>query len=727
MNGAAPANPRFLQVLVVCLLVGAMVYAAAPLAAQDVRFVYGGGSSIIGARLDVGASSMTAIPGSPFPTRASLSYSLVVHPSGKFLYAANDGAVSGFTIDPTTGALTEMAGSPFVAGGGYGPKAIVIDASGKYLYVAYSTAYYLNGQPAPFGSLNAYSIDQSTGALTPIALVQQTPPQLWMQISPPVGVGMLVNPTIEAIYLVNSQGASAFSIDSATGRLSSGWAILRPNPQTIAITPDGKLLFVGWADRFLTGLSGRIESYQIDANGTLIFVNDMGPFQRPVPTVLVVDGSGSFLYGYGGGFVINTANGALFPLSPSQSLPAFNNLFLDPGNEFIYGNSWTGYYQVAAGGTLAHGPNSTITFNAAYATVGIPPVIPEPPTITTQPVSQATIIGQTATFTVVASGTPAPVYQWKKNNMSIPGATSASYTTPPATINDDGATYRVGIQNSLGGVASNVATLSVPHSSASIATQLVGVTVSAGQTATFTVVGAGTAPLIYQWRKNNISIPGATSASYTTPTATLADNGTRYAVSVSNSFSGVASNVVTLNVAGAATVPPAITTQPLSQTVGIGQTATFTVVASGDGTLSYQWKKNNVSIPGATSASYTTPPATINDDGATYRVGIQNNLGGVTSSVATLSVPHTSASITTQPISLTVSASQTATFTVVGAGTAPLIYQWRKNNISIPGATSASYATPPTTLADDGAQYAVSVSNSFSGVPSNVVTLHVSP
>src|SRR5262245_10189935 len=114
-----------------CLLV--IWLGAAPLAAQDVRFVYGGGSSIIGARLDIGASSMTCMPVSPFPTRASLSYSLVVHSSGKFLYAANDGAVSGFSIDPATGALTEMAGSPFVAGGGYGPKAIVIDASGKYL------------------------------------------------------------------------------------------------------------------------------------------------------------------------------------------------------------------------------------------------------------------------------------------------------------------------------------------------------------------------------------------------------------------------------------------------------------------------------------------------------------------------------------------------------------------------------------------------------------------
>jgi len=270
-------------------------------------------------------------------------------------------------------------------------------------------------------------------------------------------------------------------------------------------------------------------------------------------------------------------------------------------------------------------------------------------------------------------------------------------------------------------------TLSVPHTPTSITTQPVSQTVSVGQTATFTVVGAGTTPLIYDWRKNNESIAGATSASYTTPPATLADNGTTYVVSVSNSFSGVSSTVVTLNVAGAATTPPGITTQPVSQSVGIGQAATFTVVASGDGTLAYRWQKNGNSIPGANSASYTTPPATISNDGATFRVYISNNLGAVMSNTVTLSVPHTPTSITTQPVSQTVSVGQTATFTVVGAGTTPLIYDWRKNNESIAGATSASYTTPPATLADNGTTYVVSVSNSFSGVSSTVVTLNVGP
>ena len=342
------------------------------------------------------------------------------------------------------------------------------------------------------------------------------------------------------------------------------------------------------------------------------------------------------------------------------------------------------------------------------------------PSITTQPVSQTVGIGQTATFTVVGAGTGPLIYQWRKNNASIAGATSASYTTPPATPADDGTKYVVSVSNSFSGVTSNIVTLSVPHTATSITTQPVSQTVGIGQTATFTVVGAGTGPLIYQWRKNNASIAGATSASYTTPPATPADDGTKYVVSVSNSFSGVTSNIVTLSVPHTAT---SITTQPVSQTVGIGQTATFTVVGAGTGPLTYQWRKNNISIAGATSASYTTPPATQTDGGTKYVVSVSNSFSGVTSNIVTLNIGNPS--ITTQPVSQTVGIGQTATFTVVGGGAAPFIYQWTKNNVFIPGATSASYTTPPVTQADDGANYVVSVSNSFSGVTSNTVTLNI--
>src|SRR5216684_3803306 len=142
-----------------------------------------------------------------------------------------------------------------------------------------------------------------------------------------------------------------------------------------------------------------------------------------------------------------------------------------------------------------------------------------------------------------------------------------------------------------------------------ITTQPANQTVTAGQTATFSVVAAGTVPLNYQWQKNGANIAGATSASYTTPATTTSDSGSAFAVVVSNSTGAVTSASATLTV-NPAPVAPAITTQPANQTVTAGQAATFTVVASGTAPLSYQWQKNGANIAGATSSSYTTPATT---------------------------------------------------------------------------------------------------------------------
>src|SRR6266550_4480250 len=83
---------------------------------------------------------------------------------------------------------------------------------------------------------------------------------------------------------------------------------------------------------------------------------------------------------------------------------------------------------------------------------------------------------------------------------------------------------------------------------------------------------------------------------------------------------------------------PSITAQPTGQTVTVGQTATFTVAATGTAPLSYQWKKNSVAIAGATSSSYTTPATTSSDNGAQFTVVVSNAAGSSTSSAATLTV-----------------------------------------------------------------------------------------
>lgn len=81
-----------------------------------------------------------------------------------------------------------------------------------------------------------------------------------------------------------------------------------------------------------------------------------------------------------------------------------------------------------------------------------------------------------------------------------------------------------------------------------IATQPQNQVVGAGATATFTVTASGSVPLHYQWMENGMAISGATSASYTTPVLTLADNNERFSVVVSNNSGSVTSSSAMLTV-----------------------------------------------------------------------------------------------------------------------------------------------------------------------------------
>ena len=361
----------------------------------------------------------------------------------------------------------------------------------------------------------------------------------------------------------------------------------------------------------------------------------------------------------------------------------------------------------------------SVTSNSATLAVTAAAVAPS---ITSQPANQTTFAGQTATFSVIASGTAPLSYQWQKNGAAIGGAISSSYTTPAEVTSDNGAQFTVVVSNTAGTIISNAATLTVnPDPVApSITAQPASQTINAGQTATFSVTATGTAPLSYQWQKNSAAIAGATSSSYTTPAETASDNGAQFSVVVSNSAGTVTSNAAILTV----NAPPAITAQPVNQTVAVGQTATFSVTATGTAPLSYQWRKNSANISGATASTYTTPATASTDNGAQFSVVISNAAGSVTSNTATLTV-NVPPSITTQPSSVTITAGQTATFSVTAAGTAPLTYQWSQNGTAISGATSASYTTPTETTSASGAQFTVVVSNSVGNVTSNAATLTV--
>jgi len=174
---------------------------------------------------------------------------------------------------------------------------------------------------------------------------------------------------------------------------------------------------------------------------------------------------------------------------------------------------------------------------------------------------------------------------------------------------------------------------------------------------------------------------------------------------------------------------PAIATQPASQTVTVGQTASFSVTVTGTAPFTYQWQKNSANMSGATSANYTTPATVSGDSGSNFRVIVTNSAGNATSNSAILTVnaAPVGPSITTQPVGQTVTVGQSATFSVVATGTAPLTYQWQRNSANISGATSANYTTPATVSGDNGSTFQVIVTNSVTSVTSNPATLTVNP
>src|SRR5207244_3636689 len=157
-----------------------------------------------------------------------------------------------------------------------------------------------------------------------------------------------------------------------------------------------------------------------------------------------------------------------------------------------------------------------------------------------------------------------------------------------------------------------------------ILSQPTNLTVFAGDTYTFRVVGGGSPPLSYQWYKNNSLIGGATSSNYSATAVYPGDNGALFNVVVSNGSGSATSSNAVLTVSNSA---PIILTQPQNQAVAAPATATFSVSAAGNKPLSCQWYKNGSMIPGATSSSYTTPPTGLCDASAVFYVMVYNAVG----------------------------------------------------------------------------------------------------
>ena len=363
------------------------------------------------------------------------------------------------------------------------------------------------------------------------------------------------------------------------------------------------------------------------------------------------------------------------------------------------------------------------------------------PVIMTQPASQRLCTGSALTLSVVASY--AASYQWNLNGTAIPGAISSTYTVPSAQSANAG-NYSVTVTNGLGSVTSSFAAVAV--GTTTILSNPASISLIPTQTGLFTVSGQGIGQISYQWYQipsggsTGVAISGATSSNYSTPPVDITYDGDQYYATVTDSCGTLASINATLTVT-AGNAPPTILTQPVGQTVAPGGTTSFTIVASGTPTLSYQWYRipagqtTGTAIAGATSATYNVPSTatTTANDQDSYYVIVTNAYGQATSQPASLAVGN-GIQITQEPVTQYVDVGASATYQVTATSALPLTYQWYEaapgtsTFTAIPGATASSYTDASASSTDNGAVFYVAVSNGVTAsITSSSAGLFVGP
>jgi hypothetical protein len=181
-------------------------------------------------------------------------------------------------------------------------------------------------------------------------------------------------------------------------------------------------------------------------------------------------------------------------------------------------------------------------------------------------------------------------------------------------------------------------------------------------------------------------------------------------------------NVVLENLGYTEAVAPFITSQPVDQKVLDGQAAEFSVVASGDSPLTYQWTKNNLDVEGANSSIYSIASVGTGDLGS-YNVKINNPAGSTVSSSVYLSLFQAPV-ITSQPQNLNLNVSGFGYLNVGVMGDQPLSFQWDKDGEIILAATGSAFQIANAQISDSG-NYSVTVSNVAGSVKSDVAIVTV--
>ncbi|MGA2099728.1 MAG: beta-propeller fold lactonase family protein [Candidatus Sulfotelmatobacter sp.] len=290
------------------------------------RYLYaaipgGAAGEIVAYREDPNSGALTQLAGSPITAGGAVE-SLVIHPSNKYLYAANsgEGDISLFTIS-STGALQEITPRTLA---GTAPTLLAMDSAGAYLYVANSGSY----------NISTYSISSSSGALTAVGTYPIGMSAMNMKLSPSGGVLYVTG--------IGLPGAiQAFSVSN--GVLSSTPIAGSPyvtgnNPLGLAITPNGGFLYTA------NKIDNSISEFTVNSDGSLTaLANSPVGESYAGPVSLLIDNSGKYLFvanqgstNLAGYSIGSDGSLTLLTTSPFATKPQPSFIATDPNGKYLF-------------------------------------------------------------------------------------------------------------------------------------------------------------------------------------------------------------------------------------------------------------------------------------------------------------------------------------------------------------------------------------------------------
>jgi len=363
-------------------------------------------------------------------------------------------------------------------------------------------------------------------------------------------------------------------------------------------------------------------------------------------------------------------------IGPGDSYTTLTNIACDDNSGadgldskvVFYGTSNTIYWIAVDGRAGASPQTGTVKLNiklGAMISIG------------NQPTNQTVPPGTNATFFADANGMTNYVFQWRFYGTNLPGMTSSNLTRTNVSSAHVGP-YEFVVSNPFGTITSAVATLALA-STVTITSQPQNVTVVAGNNASFSVGASGSGTLTYQWRFNGTNLPGQTSSTLSLLNVQPVNAGP-YAVNVTDANGSMLSSNATLTVQ----VPPAITSQPSSQTFATGSLATLTAAASGTPTPDFRWYFNGALVPGATAATLNITSFHATNEGL-YWMTASNFLGTAQSASAEM--------LANSPLRFTNHVHSNGLFSarLIGVALTNYVIDWSTNNTSwTPHATNSS-------------------------------------